>query len=249
MKITADYHTHTIYSHGKGTIEDNVKAAIIKGLKTIAISDHGPLYYPYGIEKCKYKEMREIVDRLKDKYSDVIEILLGIEANIIDKEGNLDIDDEILRYNDILLAGFHFHIVYRELLQELSLKDKGYRQFKSMIGEKVLCEIIEVNTQAVINCLKKYKVDILTHLGDQQPIDIKIIAKIAEKTGTAIEINNFHRFPTLSQIIEASQCNDLKFVLSSDAHRPRDVGNHKRAIKVLRQSGIDFSRVLNIKCK
>ena len=41
MKILADYHTHTIYSHGKGTIEDNVKVAISKGIETIGISDHG----------------------------------------------------------------------------------------------------------------------------------------------------------------------------------------------------------------
>ena len=34
MQILADYHTHTIYSHGKGTIEENVKVAISKGIKT-----------------------------------------------------------------------------------------------------------------------------------------------------------------------------------------------------------------------
>ena len=37
MKILADYHTHTIYSHGKGTIEDNVKVAISKGIETLGI--------------------------------------------------------------------------------------------------------------------------------------------------------------------------------------------------------------------
>ena len=41
-KMTFDYHTHTIFSHGKGTIADNVEAARSKGLKGIAITDHGP---------------------------------------------------------------------------------------------------------------------------------------------------------------------------------------------------------------
>ena len=39
MQILADYHTHTKYSHGKGTIEENVLEAISKGIKTIGISD------------------------------------------------------------------------------------------------------------------------------------------------------------------------------------------------------------------
>ena len=38
MQILADYHTHTKYSHGKGTIEENVLEAISKGIKTIGIS-------------------------------------------------------------------------------------------------------------------------------------------------------------------------------------------------------------------
>lgn len=54
MNLYGDYHTHTIYSHGSGTIEDNVKAAINKGLKEIAICDHGPGHYLYGVKKKTY---------------------------------------------------------------------------------------------------------------------------------------------------------------------------------------------------
>ena len=47
MKILADYHTHTIFScgnnekrrHAKGTIEENVLAAIDKGLEVIPNTD------------------------------------------------------------------------------------------------------------------------------------------------------------------------------------------------------------------
>ena len=47
----ADYHTHTLYSHGKGTIQQNVEAAQRKGLKEIAITDHGPGHILYGVKR------------------------------------------------------------------------------------------------------------------------------------------------------------------------------------------------------
>ena len=41
-KLKYDLHTHTVFSHGKGQIEDNVRAGIAKGLKAIGISErHG----------------------------------------------------------------------------------------------------------------------------------------------------------------------------------------------------------------
>lgn len=91
MKIIADYHTHTIFSNGKngkrkhaiGTIEENVQEAIKKGLKTIGISDHGYRHLLYGLDRDSIFRMREEVDRLNEKYKE-IEILLGIECNILD---------------------------------------------------------------------------------------------------------------------------------------------------------------------
>ena len=43
MIITADYHTHTNYSHGKGTPEENVLAAIEKGNLIITDSSNESL--------------------------------------------------------------------------------------------------------------------------------------------------------------------------------------------------------------
>ena len=36
MQLIGDYHTHTIYSHGSGSIRDNVEAALKKGHATAA---------------------------------------------------------------------------------------------------------------------------------------------------------------------------------------------------------------------
>ena len=47
IEIIADMHTHTVHSHGTGTVEDNVKAAISAGLQQIVISDHGPVSYTH----------------------------------------------------------------------------------------------------------------------------------------------------------------------------------------------------------
>ena len=67
-RMTFDYHTHTTFSHGKGSIEDNVKVAISKGLKALAISDHGPGHLTYGVKRSALPVMRAEVDRLKEVF-------------------------------------------------------------------------------------------------------------------------------------------------------------------------------------
>ncbi len=81
-RLSYDLHTHTTFSHGKGSIEDNVKAAISKGLPAVGISDHGPGHVTYGVKRTNLPVMRSEVERLKPIYPE-IEILLGVEANII----------------------------------------------------------------------------------------------------------------------------------------------------------------------
>ena len=105
-----DHHTHTIYSHGKGSIEDNVRVAAARGLKSVAVTDHGPGHLTYGLKTEKLPEMRREIARLKTVYPQV-EVLLGVEANTIRVEPYLDVHEENLKEFDIILAGYHFGIL------------------------------------------------------------------------------------------------------------------------------------------
>ena len=92
-KLTYDYHTHTTYSHGKGSIEDNVKAAIELGLKGIGIADHGPGHLTYGVKRDNLYVMKKEIEELRVKYPQ-IEILMSVEANIVSVGNNLDVNED-----------------------------------------------------------------------------------------------------------------------------------------------------------
>ena len=82
MEILADYHTHTVYSHGKGSIEDNVKVAISKGIKKIGISDHGYKNVAYGVKIDDFEKMREEIDILKAQFGK-LEVLMYLDEKEI----------------------------------------------------------------------------------------------------------------------------------------------------------------------
>ncbi len=92
--INRDYHIHTNLCDGKDSPEDMVLTAIEKGFATIGFSGHSPLGNEYW---CMNKENLAIykkeITRLKEKYKDKIEILLGIEQDYYsdsDSEFNFD---------------------------------------------------------------------------------------------------------------------------------------------------------------
>ncbi|MGL5315563.1 MAG: PHP domain-containing protein [Peptostreptococcaceae bacterium] len=236
MQILADYHTHTQYSHGKGTIEDNVKEAISKGIKTIGISDHGYKHMTYGIKVKDIYKMREEIDNLKLKYKN-IDILLGIECNILDDNGNIDVDEKILKVVDYVMAGYHFGSIPTSIRGALNHCDNYI--FKSKKSKAY-------NTRAIINAMKKNDIFIITHPGDKGDVDIRAIAKVAKETDTRLEINSSHGFLNVKQLEEIKLIKN-KFIIGSDAHISENVGNFELAMKIIREANLDLSLVENIK--
>ena len=114
MIITADYHTHTNYSHGKGTPEENVLVAIEKGLRRIAISEHAGAHLFYGVRGGRLLRLRREVDALAKRYANEIEVLFGLECNLI-AAGRCDAprpgadipQGADLAPFDVLLLGYH----------------------------------------------------------------------------------------------------------------------------------------------
>ncbi len=245
-KMIYDHHTHTVYSHGEGTIEDNVRAAHEKGLREIAITDLGPGNIAHGMGYAKLPKMRGEIEALKEKYPDV-KVLLGVEANIQRKAPYMDVIDRSYGKFDIVLAGYHFAV-----LGAGSLANWNYMKKHSAEEEPGTAapRLLEKNTQMIINCLYYAEnhlthVHVLTHPGDKGPFDIDRIAYACARTETLMEICGTHPFLTVEGIREAAR-HDVKFVIGSDAHRPEDVGTFEPQLERALEAGLDVRRIVNI---
>lgn len=236
MKLLGDYHTHTIYTHGKSTVEENVAQAENLGLKEIAITEHS--YKGYNHIKCgDLDKMRADIAAIKDKYKP--RILLGIEANLISTEGDIDIADEELKDLDLVVLGFH------------KFTRVGFKQFFKFVLPNLLRKHptqkqIERNTNAYIKAMDKHRVSILAHLGYAGcAVDPVRLAKEAAKRNIYIELNG-KRINFSKEDIEAMLKTDVMFIIDSDAHSKLAVGKNHRAFNLIEKYNIPRERIANI---
>lgn len=236
MRVFAEYHSHTTYSDGKYSMEDMIKSAIDLGYKTYGISDHGYKHKFFGVNKKDYPKMRDEINRLQEKYPQ-IKLLLGVEANILDDKGNIDVDDFVYNYVDYVLAGYHFGSEpknIRGLINHINNYTKLFSKNE-----------IEYNTNALINAIRNNDIFILTHPGDKGTIWTSEVAKVAGQYDTYLEVNAHHNNLTLEQLLEVKDI-DVKFSLGSDAHSPEHLMEIKIALERIEKAGIDSSRILNV---
>jgi len=241
MKIFADYHTHSHYSgDGKGTIEENVEAAKKKGLREIAISDHGPGHILYGVKRKDIDKIRNEIDEINRVNPD-IEVKFGLESNIIGVDGKLDVDDELRKKLDILLAGYHFGSMPDKLFE--GAKVHLYNWLGSVLPS-IERKSRVINTKSVVEAIYNNDIDILTHPGAKADIDTKEVAKAAAENDTALEINSSHGHLTV-EYIKIAMKEGAKFALGSDAHRPENIGNVDKAINRAMEAGLSVDRIIN----
>ncbi|WP_352399220.1 phosphatase [Anaerotignum sp.] len=221
MKILADTHTHCMASgHAYSTIQENIRAAADKGLELIALTDHAPAMQN-TTSHAYFANLHVIPDELFG-----VRVLKGVELNIIDFEGTIDMDERTLSRLDISIASLHTPCIAP--------------------GTK------EENTRACIRAMENPLVDILGHPGDPRyPMDYEEIFKVSKQTGTLLEINNASLVPggfragsdeNIVFLLRMAMKEDVPVVVSSDAHFYTGIGDVMYVERLMEK--IDFPKEL-----
>ncbi len=241
MILTSDYHTHTTYSHGKGSILDNALVAKEKGLKQLGISDHGFSHPAFGLRNSKVPKIRKDIEYARCQTG--VDILMGIESNIIGTDGSVDLKTKLYDSFDLFLAGIHKLVFFKfKTWFSLGIPDLLYSTFKRTSVPKSL---IKENTKTFINVIKNNPVDIITHLNFCCYADAVEVAKVAADYGTYIELN-CKKVHLTDQELYAVANTGVKFVIDSDAHSPNRVGEISLMEKTLERVSINRNQIMNI---
>lgn len=242
MILSSDYHTHTVFSHGKGQIIDNAVIAKQKGLKEIGISDHGFAHPAFGLTERKVPKMRALCDEATNQTG--VSVLLGVESNIIGTDGSVDLKEKLYDSFDIFLAGIHKFVLYKfGSIFSLAIPDLFHTYLKS---KKIPQSVIKTNTKTFINVIKNNPVDMITHLNFCCFADALEVAKAAADYGTYIELNAKKVHLTDEQICDIVQKTSARFIISSDAHSKERVGEISLVEDMIKRLDFPTDRIDNI---
>lgn len=221
----SDTHTHSIASgHGTScTISDMAKAASRKGLKLLGITDHGPGTLAAGTPSY----FRSLTYSPRKRFN--VDLLYGIELNILDINGKVDLDQKLLEKLDYAIASMH------------------YQNFRPASKEE--------NTRAFLNVMKNPMVKILGHIDNPQyPIDYDAIIRVAQENGVIPEINEASLAPygyrgdtrnNCAEILRCCRKHLVPLVLSSDSHGAEHIGDFTYAADFVHQAMFPEGLILN----
>ena len=102
MRPLMDLHTHTLASgHAYSTLKENLEEAKKMGLKVLGTSEHARMMP--GTAPLIYFQNFKVIP----KEVDGVRLVNGIEANIFDEHGSIDVEEPILSKMDYIIASLH----------------------------------------------------------------------------------------------------------------------------------------------
>ena len=221
MNILFDTHTHTIASaHAYSTVAENARYAGEIGMEAIAITDHC-----IGMEDAPHIwHFQNLKNIPRDLFG--VKMLYGVELNILNSNGDIDMEDWLMEKLDVVNASIH-----TPCYDDLGVSDctKAYERI-------------------VTNPL----IDVICHSGNPKyKYDYARIIDLAKKYHKLIEINNHSFFVRKSSIENCREIarlckeKEVGIVVSSDAHFSTDIGNYDMAFGMLKEISFPEKLIMN----
>ena len=215
MKFVIDTHMHTIPSgHAYSTIKEMAEMGKEHGLEAIVLTEHGP-EMP-GSCMSFYFENTKVLPR--ERYG--IQTFFGVELNILNSDGEVDLPERILKRMDLTIASLHTPCFQGERTKEAV-------------------------TKAYINAMKNPYINVIGHPDDSRfPIDYELLVRAAKEAGKLLEINNSsmrednnreNAVENLRTMLKLCKEYQVPVVAGSDAHVDLDVGKLGLVEKILEE--------------
>lgn len=224
MKLVLDTHSHTIASaHAYSTVTELAAKGAEKGLELLAITDHAPTLSDSSplLHFMNYHVLPKVIHG--------VEMLYGVELNILDYEGNIDMPEDILQRQDICIASFH--------------------------TECTKAGTIEENTKAYLQVMDNPYVNIIGHPDDGYiPVDYECLVKKAKEKDVLLEINNaslqtaYFRLNTkenAKKMLELCKQYGVYISVGSDAHYSETVGMFDGALELIKETNFPEELIAN----
>jgi DNA polymerase (family 10) len=223
--ILGDVHMHTSETDGTCTIREMAEAAILRGRRYIAITDHSKnLAMTNGMDDQRALAHAARVRQVNEEMQGRIHLFTGIEVDIL-AEGQLDLEDSTLAQLDIVVASVHSRF-------DLPLA---------------------AQTDRVLRALENPFVRILGHptgrklLGREGiALDLDAVFSHAARLQVAVEHNAAPARTDLSDAhMRLAKSHGCKFVIDTDAHATAEMDYMEDGIVQLRRAWLTPADVLN----
>ena len=223
--IRGDLHMHTDATDGKATLEEMIDAAIDRGLKYIAITDHSQrVSMARGLDPERVLEQWATIDKLNEQFGKRITVLKGIECDILEK-GGMDLPDEVLAQANWVLASIHY----------------GQRQSREQITDRILGAIENPHVSAIAHPTGR-----LLNRREPYEVNMDAVMKAAKARGKLLELNaNPKRLDLNDVFCAAAKSYGIPIVINTDAHSITGLDVMRFGILQARRGGLTKQDIAN----
>ena len=222
--LRGDLHCHTLASDGRGTTEEMARAAADLGHRYLAITDHTQsLAVARGLDERRLLAQRRHIAEVEARLGR-LRLLAGTEVDIL-PDGRLDIDHDVLRGQDWVVASIHSHL--------------------DQPGSELTDRLIAAIQTGLVDCIGHPTGRRLGHRAAGS-LELDRLLTEARRFGVAVEINgNPYRMDLPDVDARRAAQMGVLLAVNTDAHAPQHLARQEYGLVTARRAWLTPREVLN----